>query len=101
MNQSKLLSFDHVYPPESGSLHSPSKTAILYASVTSPNFRSLHSYLFTLSRETPPRLRYVYRHVPPEGGPVAPNHLSGFGVTLDLKKMDYLALDDRKHSRGG
>jgi UDP-glucose:glycoprotein glucosyltransferase len=99
MNQSKLLSFDHVHPPESGSLRSPSKTAILYGSVASPNFRSLHDYLFSLSRENPPRLQYVYRHIPPEGGGMVPNYLSGYGVTLDLKKMDYLALDDRKHSR--
>jgi UDP-glucose:glycoprotein glucosyltransferase len=56
--------------------------------------------MYSLAQETPPRLQYVYRHIPPENRQELPNYLSGYGVTLDLKKMDYLALDDRKHSPG-
>ncbi|KAH6906727.1 hypothetical protein BKA70DRAFT_1372357 [Coprinopsis sp. MPI-PUGE-AT-0042] len=40
------------------------------------------------------RVEYVLRHVPPPTKN-PPNTLSGYGVALDLKKMDYLALDDR------
>jgi UDP-glucose:glycoprotein glucosyltransferase len=73
---------------------------ILYGDVTSTNLRSLHSYIYSLATESPPRLQYIYRHIPPDIKNAAPVHLSGYGVTLDLKKMDYLALDDRKHSQG-
>lgn len=70
----------------------------------------------------PPKVRYVLRWIPPvdlreppkkvserndelelKHDPVKPNrqYLTGYGVGLDLKKMDYLALDDRrsKHSQ--
>jgi len=51
----------------------------------------------------PPKIQYVFRHVPPpkltEGLPKR-EYLSGYGVGLDLKKMDYLALDDRRTSAG-
>lgn len=98
--QTKLLPFDHVYPPASGLLYLPSRTAILYGDITSPNFRSLHNYMYALAKEDPPRIQYVYRHIPPrDGQTVTKSYLSGFGVTMDLKKMDYLALDDRGHSR--
>jgi hypothetical protein len=41
------------------------------------------------------------RHIPPsDRGLSERNILSGYGVSLDLKKMDYLALDDR-YSHGG
>ncbi|KAF8587209.1 glycosyltransferase family 24 protein [Ramaria rubella] len=95
----KLLSFEHVYPPTSGVLYPPKKTAILYGDTTSNNFRNLHDYIYALSKENPPRLQYIYRHIPPNDEGAGPSHLSGYGVTLDLKKMDYLALDDRRHSR--
>ncbi|KIJ36946.1 hypothetical protein M422DRAFT_260570, partial [Sphaerobolus stellatus SS14] len=97
----KLLSFDHVYPPASGSLNPPPRTAILYGNLTSPNFRSLHDYLYKLAMETPSRIQYVFRHIPPENAQAEPSYLSGYGVTMDLKKMDYLALDDRKTGREG
>lgn len=40
-------------------------------------------------------MQYIFRPIPPEGSANEKTHLSGYGVTLDLKKMDYLALDDR------
>ncbi|KAF8524348.1 UDP-glucose:Glycoprotein glucosyltransferase-domain-containing protein [Hysterangium stoloniferum] len=91
--RTKLLSFDHVSPAfEESSIG----TATLYGDIGSPNFRPLHNYVYSLSKETPPRLRYIFRYLPSENGQVAQSYLAGYGVTLDLKKMDYLALDDRK-----
>jgi len=69
--------------------------AILYASLQSSNFRELHSHLLRLSSGTSPMVQYVLRPIPPKGSANEKTYLSGYGVTLDLKKMDYLALDDR------
>ena len=47
-------------------------------------------------------MEYVFRHIPPETVDTsARNYLSGYNVVLDLKKMDYLALDDRHTKRRG
>ncbi|KAJ7608670.1 UDP-glucose:glycoprotein glucosyltransferase-domain-containing protein [Roridomyces roridus] len=99
----KLLTFDHVHPPPSRTLDPPSRTAIFYASFDSPNFRELHSYLFALADKPVPSLQYVFRPIPGNTArsEEAPrNFLSGYGVSLDLKKMDYLALDDRNNGNG-
>jgi UDP-glucose:glycoprotein glucosyltransferase len=69
--------------------------AILYASLQSSNFRGLHSHLLKLSSGSTPRVQYIFRPIPPKGPAREKTYLSGYGVTLDLKKMDYLALDDR------
>ncbi|KAF8888622.1 UDP-glucose:glycoprotein glucosyltransferase-domain-containing protein [Infundibulicybe gibba] len=86
-----ILSFDHIYPSLSQNLKTPARTAILYASLTSPNFRELHSHLLSLAAQSEPHMSMCC-------GPPSRNYLSGYGVVLDLKKMDYLALDDR-HSQ--
>ncbi|KAJ6586424.1 glycosyltransferase family 24 protein [Mycena vulgaris] len=91
----KLLTFDHVYPSPARTLERPSRTAILYGSLTSPNFRELHSYLFALANKPSATIEYVLRPIPESNEPLERNFLSGYGVSLDLKKMDYLALDDR------
>lgn len=92
----KILPFDHINPPLTQTVESPPRTAIFYATPTSPNFRELHSYLLSLSNTPQPRVEYIFRHIPSENrGLGGRSHLSGYGVTLDLKKMDYLALDDR------
>lgn len=78
----------------------PSHTAILYASLESDKFRELHSLLYSASSEKEPKLRYIIRHVPPVNANPSRNYLSGYGVALDLKKTDYLALDDRRTSSG-
>lgn len=58
-----------------------------------PEFNLLHSTLLSLSSDVEYVLRWA-RPVIATDGP----YLSGFGVTLDLKKMDYLAVDDRKRA---
>lgn len=91
----KLLTFDHIYPPPGLVLERPPRTAIFYASITSSNFRDLHMYLMKLVNQPEPHVEYVFRHIPPSVPSRDRNYLSGYGVSLDLKKMDYLALDDR------
>lgn len=93
-----LLSIDHIYPPPSTTLATPSKTAIFYATLSSPNFRDLYTTLLSLAQKPGPhRIQYVVRYVPPPGRDTAPkSYLSGYSVSMDLKKMDYLAMDDRR-----
>lgn len=96
----RFLPFDHIRPSPELTLDRPPRMAILYAAPTSSNFRELHSFLYAASADPKPHIQYVLRHIPPEGH--ASNkertYLSGYGVALDLKKMDYLAMDDRRQS---
>lgn len=103
--KAKLLPFDHIYPDPATTVFAPPRTAILYADLTSPNFLDLHKTLMESAAAFPPKIQYVFRHVPapkvvpPKGespAPVKQQYLTGYGVGLDLKKMDYLALDDRR-----
>ncbi|GJJ15034.1 hypothetical protein Clacol_009308 [Clathrus columnatus] len=95
--QPQLLSFDHVYPDR----EVVAPVVVLYGSVFASNFRSLHEYIYALSKESPPKVRYVFRHALVSGSDSSPHSLSGYGVFMDLKKMDYLALDDRRQLRSG
>ncbi|KAF7321048.1 hypothetical protein HMN09_00192100 [Mycena chlorophos] len=95
----KLLPFDHIHPSPSYTLDRPPRTAILYGSIDSPRFRELHSYLYGLADKPSPHIEYVFRPIPGQLRE-EPNFLSGYGVALDLKKMDYLALDDRNVGNG-
>ncbi|KAJ4473165.1 glycosyltransferase family 24 protein [Lentinula aciculospora] len=92
----KILPFDHIYPSPDSRLEIPPRSAILYASLNSANFRELHTYLMRLANHAEHRIEYIFRYVPPEDiDPSKRIYLSGYSVALDLKKMDYLALDDR------
>ncbi|EIW54691.1 glycosyltransferase family 24 protein [Trametes versicolor FP-101664 SS1] len=98
----RLLAFDHVLPDPARVPSSPPHTAVLYASLESPNFHALHSYLYAAASAPTPRVAYVFRPVPPADRDLAVrSHLSGYGVALDLKKMDYLAVDDRLQGGSG
>ncbi|KXN87330.1 UDP-glucose:glycoprotein glucosyltransferase [Leucoagaricus sp. SymC.cos] len=94
----KILTFDHIYPPPSQTLDRPYRTAILYATLDSKNFRELHTYLYAQANKPVPHIEYVLRYVPPQVPREAKNYLSSYGVALDLKKTDYLAVDDRLSS---
>ncbi|TFY65772.1 hypothetical protein EVG20_g5315 [Dentipellis fragilis] len=91
----KILPFDHIYPSPSRVLETPPRTAIFHASMTSENFRELHAYLMRMSELSPAKVEYVYRPIPSSNAGKSRVSLSGYGAFLDLKKMDYLALDDR------
>jgi UDP-glucose:glycoprotein glucosyltransferase len=81
-------------------LDRPPRTAILYGSLTSPNFRDLHEYLLSIASKPFPHLEYIFRHIPPTISS-GQSYLSGYGVALDLKKTDYLAVDDRHANHRG
>jgi UDP-glucose:glycoprotein glucosyltransferase len=91
----KTLSFDHIYPPF-GEAVRPSYAAVLYGNLESPNFRALHSYLLSIASSPERRVSYIFRPAPPATrDDTDRSYLSGYGVALDLKKMEYLAVDDR------
>jgi UDP-glucose:glycoprotein glucosyltransferase len=89
----KRLPLDHVHQ-NFPSLEEPQYTAIHFADPTSPSFHPLHEALLSLE----PNVEYVLRWAQGatgHGKGKLSSHLSGYGVSLDLKKMDYLVLDDR------
>lgn len=88
----RRLQTDHTPPPQP-SLNASRWTAIHYADPTLPQFKLLHNALLSLSSD----VEYVLRWVRPTIAADGP-YLSGYGVALDLKKMDYLAVDDRRRS---
>ncbi|TFK82573.1 glycosyltransferase family 24 protein [Polyporus arcularius HHB13444] len=98
----KLLPFDHILPDPARLLELPPHTAVLYADLDSANFRELHSYLYAAAHSPAPHLMYVFRPIPSaHRDPAVKTYLSGYGVALDLKKTDYLAVDDRLQGGAG
>lgn len=104
---------DHV-SPEGPNKHLP--RVVLYGSPTSEAFPKLFAFLYQLSwprgetirnaetgkatrrpRPHPPRLQFALRWKPSAAAQAAPKKLvlSGYGAALDIKKSDYLAIDDR------
>ncbi|KAG6839745.1 hypothetical protein C0991_012004, partial [Blastosporella zonata] len=97
----RLLTFDHIHPSPARMLKRPPRTAIFYASPSSANFRELHSYLLSLADKPNSHVEYVFRYVAPTGRDErVRSYLSGYGVSLTLKKTDYLAIDDRNTRNG-
>ncbi|KAH7929980.1 glycosyltransferase family 24 protein [Leucogyrophana mollusca] len=93
----KRLPFDHAHalPP---SLDPPHHVAIHYADPTAAGFASLHAALLSLEPKTEYILRWAGGSTASQQGELT-SYLTGYGVALDLKKMDYLAVDDR-HKHG-
>lgn len=87
------LPLDHVRRT-SPSLEQPQYTAIHFADPTAPSFHSLHEALLSLESNVEYVLRWAQRTIEHGKGELS-SHLSGYGVSLDLKKTDYLVLDDR------
>ncbi|KDN41684.1 glycosyltransferase family 24 protein [Tilletiaria anomala UBC 951] len=89
--------FDHSLSPTSASSLVPMPTVVLYADLSSPNFAELHGSLYrhAVGKSSLP-LRYILRWRPSEEDQRETVYLSGYGAALDLKKVDYLVIDDRK-----
>ncbi|KAL4079421.1 glycosyltransferase family 24 protein [Scleroderma citrinum] len=85
--------FDHVYSVRPR-LDEPRRTAIHYADPTAPSFAPLHDALLSLQPNTEYVIRWAKGTSETMPGELS-SYLSGYGVALDLKKMDYLVLDDR------
>jgi len=68
--------------------------AVLYADITKPDFESFHKVLAKLARngEFSYRLRYRIS----QRDDLEPLPVSGYGVELQLKRTDYIVIDDRE-----
>ncbi|KAI4761782.1 UDP-glucose,glycoprotein glucosyltransferase [Aureobasidium sp. EXF-3400] len=72
-----------------------SKTpAILYADIMSPSFRPFHKTISQSAKSGKTSYRLRYR--PSLSTPGFPLAVSGYGIALDLKRTDYIVIDDRK-----
>ncbi|GAA6027206.1 hypothetical protein JCM8097_002483 [Rhodosporidiobolus ruineniae] len=114
-----IFPIDHV-TPRGENAHLP--RFVLYGSPTHASFQTLFTFVYSLSNPKavpiahpnsatpglvtsksmavphPPRLQFILRWKPStvEGAAEQPKLvLSGYGATLDIKKSDYLAIDDR------
>ncbi|KAK6902778.1 hypothetical protein I203_108037 [Kwoniella mangroviensis CBS 8507] len=96
-SQADTLPFDHISSPTSTS--SLSSSAVLYFKPHSQNSANLLNYL-SYHESQYPNFHYIVRYLRPTS-PLSENEmqrktpLSGWGVEMALKKMDYLVVDDR------
>ncbi|KIK98602.1 glycosyltransferase family 24 protein [Paxillus rubicundulus Ve08.2h10] len=95
----KRLPLDHVHRV-TATLEEPRYTALHFADPTAPSFTSLHGTLLSLEPKVEYILRWAKGTIEKRGSELS-SYLSGYGVALDLKKMDYLVLDDRNQHQGG
>ncbi|KAF5027168.1 hypothetical protein F66182_741 [Fusarium sp. NRRL 66182] len=73
------------------------KDAILYADPTSASFGPFHHALSKAANQGDLSYRLRYRRS--ASAPGTPLSVSGYGVKLDLKRTDYIVIDDRKASQ--
>ncbi|GAA5986808.1 hypothetical protein JCM11641_004798, partial [Rhodosporidiobolus odoratus] len=121
LDRPTLYPVDHI-SPQGDQRHLP--RVVLYGSPSSPSFQSLYTFLRSLSEPKavpttdlkastsrlanglpiaknlaaphPPRLQFILRWKPETtGGKGEKLVLTGYGAALDIKKSDYLAIDDR------
>jgi UDP-glucose:glycoprotein glucosyltransferase len=96
---------EHVYP-SSHKYTEGMATAILYATVGTESFLSMHNELVKLAEEG--SVRYVFRHTyegwrQQKTGDAAEEELllQGYGAELAVKNMEYKAVDDSKVNADG
>lgn len=87
----QTFDFDHVQQPSSGDATS---VLLAYIDILSPEFPELYQGLFERKDET--NLRIILRWKPSQDKIRRSKLvLSGYGVGLDLKRVDYITIDDR------
>jgi UDP-glucose:glycoprotein glucosyltransferase len=69
------------------------KEAVLYADITKPDFGSFHKTLANMARKGDISYRLRYRIS--QRGELEALPVSGYGVELQLKRTDYIVIDDR------
>ncbi|KAJ4303236.1 killer toxin resistant protein [Kalmusia sp. IMI 367209] len=82
------LPFDRILGNTSHALPS-----ILYADITSPAFAHFHETLSKTAAEG--KTSYRLRHKPSPNASKSPLIVNGYGVALQLKRTDYIVIDDR------
>ncbi|KAL5609411.1 hypothetical protein FOVSG1_004092 [Fusarium oxysporum f. sp. vasinfectum] len=87
--QANLLPFDRVL--------GLGKDVILYADPTSASFGPFHVALSKAAKQGDMSYRLRYRRS--AGAPHTSLSVSGYGVKLDLKRTDYIVIDDREASQ--
>ncbi|XP_066322950.1 UDP-glucose:glycoprotein glucosyltransferase-like [Miscanthus floridulus] len=103
--QPELFDFDHIYPRTN--ITAP--VAMFYGAVGTKCFKEMHVQLAEASKQG--KVRYALRPVLPSGcgttstfcgsvGAVDVVTLSGYGVELALKNMEYKAMDDTAIKKG-
>ncbi|KAK7747781.1 killer toxin resistant protein [Diatrype stigma] len=85
-SQPHKLPFDRI-------LGSDAPEAILYADITKPEFSAFHKLLAEKAKKGDVTYRLRYRT--DKRGELAPLPVSGYGVELQLKRTDYIVIDDR------
>ncbi|KAI9740820.1 MAG: hypothetical protein M1818_004425 [Claussenomyces sp. TS43310] len=86
-SQHEELPFDRIL----GNTSAPA--SILYADILSPNFGQFHKTLVDTAREG--KTSYRVRHRTSLFAASSPLLIGGYGVKLDLKRTDYIVIDDR------
>ena len=71
---------------------------IVYADITAPRFKKFHKTVSRTAREG--KTSYRVRHKPSLKGPKTPLVVNGYGVGLQLKRTDYIVIDDRQATGG-
>jgi UDP-glucose:glycoprotein glucosyltransferase len=87
-NDEKKLQFDRTLGAQEGK-----PTAILYADIMTPQFKRHHDRLKRYADQG--KISYRLRYRRPYETEDRPIMLSGYGVSLVLKKTDYIVMDDR------
>lgn len=72
--------------------------SIIYADITDPNFKNWHKTLSNTAREGV--TSYRLRHKPSSRASKSPLVVNGYGVGLQLKRTDYIVIDDRQTEPG-
>ncbi|KNG45048.1 glycosyltransferase family 24 protein [Stemphylium lycopersici] len=72
--------------------------AILYADITAPRFKKWHRTLSNTAKEG--KTSYRVRHKPSSKSSASPLVVNGYGVELQLKRTDYIVIDDRQAEEG-
>lgn len=88
------LPFDRVLGSSSHAL-----PAVLYADITAPAFAKFHKTLSKTAREG--KTSYRVRHKPSSNASKTPLVVNGYGVALQLKRTDYIVIDDRAPAEQG
>lgn len=92
---SEMVDIDHVFP---GSSEDPCAKVIVYGNLGSAVFTAQHAIL-TTAVTSGGDIRYLFRHAVVANGEGvwdSPLRLQGYGVTLDVKNMEYKAVDEKK-----
>lgn len=66
----------------------------MYADITSPSFAKFHDTLSKTAKDG--KTSYRVRHKPSLSGSTKPLIVNGYGVELQLKRTDYIVIDDRQ-----